>query len=71
MANLTINLTIIIIGSLYIIGAIIARVFDRLDKKKMGLIFMDKKIEANKYYYKMDVFTGARPNSDTDSKVWP
>ncbi len=69
MANFTINLCIILISGLYIIFAIFARYFDIQDKKKMGLIFLDKDIDPSYFYYKMDVFTGSRPNSETESKV--
>lgn len=67
--NLTINMTLIGVVTLYTIAAILARHYDKKDKKKMGLIFLDKKIEPSRYYFQMDVFTGGRPNADTTSNV--
>ncbi len=69
LENLTINITLMAFVALYVVCALTARYYDNKDKKKMGLIFLDKKIESERYYYQMDVFTGARPNSDTTSKV--
>jgi hypothetical protein len=69
MANLTINITLMAFCALYIIFALIARYYDVQDKKKMGLIFLDKEIEPSRFYYQMDVFTGGRPNSETESNV--
>lgn len=69
MANLTINLTLMCFVAIYIIFAIISRYYDKQDKKKMGLIFLDKEIEPSRYYYQMDVFTGSRPFSETESNV--
>lgn len=61
--------TVIALTCLYVLIAIIARVMDIRDKKKLNIIPLIDNSPHDNYFYEIITFTGMRPTSGTDSKV--
>ena len=61
--------TVIVITCLYILLAIIARVMDIKDRKKLNILPLSDNSPHDNYFYEIITFTGMRPDSGTDSKV--
>ncbi|CAF0880040.1 unnamed protein product, partial [Brachionus calyciflorus] len=66
--NPTIYITLIVMGCVYIISAILCRFFDHRDKRKKGVVFLTDDLNSENLY-EIIVFTGNRKNSATNSKV--
>ncbi|KAK4325327.1 hypothetical protein Pmani_004083 [Petrolisthes manimaculis] len=67
--NLTIYLTLIISLALYFIGLVYARIKDRRDVEKVGVIPLADNEPSDQYLYVLIVHTGHIPNAGTKSKV--
>ncbi|KAK4305797.1 hypothetical protein Pmani_022322 [Petrolisthes manimaculis] len=67
--NLTIYLTLIISLALYFIGLVYARIKDRRDVEKVGVIPLGDNEPSDQYLYVLIVHTGHIPNAGTKSKV--
>ncbi|KAK4307821.1 hypothetical protein Pmani_020454 [Petrolisthes manimaculis] len=67
--NLTIYLTLIISLALYFIGLVYARIKDRRDVEKVGVIPLADNKPSDQYLYVLIVHTGHIPNAGTKSKV--
>jgi hypothetical protein len=68
--NLTIYITLILILIIYIICAILARIYDKKDKNKIGLYSLNDNNENQRYFYELIIYTGNRSESATNSKVF-
>jgi hypothetical protein len=53
----------------YVVFAICARIWDKIDLKKVGVTPLRDNKEEDKYFYEVVVFTGNRMNSGTKSNV--
>jgi polycystin 1L2 len=67
--NPTIYLTAISVIGLYIICALIARIWDSIDLQKIGITPLPDNDADDKYFYEIIVYTGSRSEAATDSKV--
>lgn len=67
--NPTIYITVIIIGCLYILSAILARFYDVKDRLKRKIHLLKDNARDNSYLYELIVFTGSRKGSSTNSNV--
>ena len=61
--------TVMSVTCLYVLLAIIARIIDIRDKKKLNIIPLIDNSPHDNYFYEIITFTGMRPTSGTDSKV--
>ena len=61
--------TVVLITCIYILFAIWAFLMDKLDLKKLNIIFMKDNDLSDNYLYELIVFTGNRLESGTQSKV--
>jgi hypothetical protein len=69
MSNPTVYITLITIGSLYVILAIYARVMDIKDKSKLGMNILPDNYPLYNYCYEIIAFTGNRKEAQCDSSV--
>lgn len=67
--NMTIYLTVIIICSLYILLFIVCRYKDWRDETKREIYLLNDNNPWDQYFYELIVFTGGRPNANTNSNV--
>jgi hypothetical protein len=67
--NKTIYLTVIILFVIYILFAIWGRYMDRQDLLKIGVAPLIDNQASDNYFYEIILFTGARKDAGTDSKV--
>ena len=70
--NLVIYCAVIALVTIYVLLGVWCRFMDWTDKKKFGITLLENKnliSSMNKYFYKIIVFTGARINAGTKSKV--
>ena len=67
--NKTIYLTVIILFVIYILFAIWGRYMDRQDLLKIGVAPLIDNQPGDNYFYEIILFTGARKDAGTDSKV--
>ena len=70
LKNPTVYAIVIALIGLYFILASFMIKLDRRDKRKVGYTILDVGGDLNnKYYYEIKVYTGARRNAETNSKV--
>ena len=67
--NPIIYTSVIVITILYSILAVIVRIVDLQDKKRLTLSFLSDNSLHDSYFYEIITFTGILPESGTDSKV--
>jgi hypothetical protein len=60
---------IIALTSLYLTLAILTRILDRQDRKRLTLTALPSYSSHDNYFYEITTFTGMRPDAGSDSKV--
>jgi hypothetical protein len=70
LSNLTIYLTVIIVASVYIILFVLLRIMDKRDEAKCAIHLCKDNNPKDLYFYEIVVHTAARPNAQTDSRVF-
>jgi hypothetical protein len=60
---------IIALTSLYLILAILIRILDLQDRKRLTLTALPSHSSHDNYFYEITTFTGMRPDAGSDSKV--
>lgn len=69
--NPTIFAIVVTLILLYLIMSICAYVFDKKDRKRMGMVVLEDNLIGDNYFYEVIVFTGGQKHASTDSKVIP
>jgi hypothetical protein len=70
--NLVIYCAVIVVVTIYVLLCVWCRFMDWMDKKKFGITLLENRnfiSLTNRYFYEIIVFTGARINAGTKSKV--